>query len=55
MGEDGSGSEPGFQRIEGGTCLFIEIPGDIFMGKTSKGNRDSRIVVNEPSVKVSKP
>ena len=55
VGEDGSGSEPGRQRVEGGACLFVEVPGDIFTGKTSKRNRDTRIVVNEPSVKVSKP
>ena len=35
VGEDGSGSEPGLQRVEGGACLFVEVPGDIFTGKTS--------------------
>ena len=39
VGEDGSGSEPGLQRIEGGACLFVEVPGDIFTGKTSKWDR----------------
>ena len=55
VGENGSGSETGLQRIEGGTCLFVEIPGNIFSGKTSKRDRDSRVVMNEPSVEVSKP
>ena len=54
VGEDRSGSEPGFQRVEGGACLFVEVPGDIFTGKTSKWDRDSRVVMNEPSIEVSK-